>query len=191
MKTMTAPLRSIFAYSGAYAKLYYAFLVLIGSFIIAASAQIEIPLYPVSVSLQSLAVVLMGMGLGPRLGTLTVIVYLIEGAIGLPVFAGFHSGIPTLLGMTGGYLFAFPFGAALAGWLVEHGLGKHFLGALASAIVGLALISLLGAAYLALFVGWQKAYFLGLAPFILGESLKAIFLAFIVPTLWRRRKQPN
>ncbi len=84
---------------------------------------------------------------------------------------------------------AFPFGAALSGWLVEQGLGKNFGGALLSAIIGLTFISLMGMLYLALFVGWKKAYFLGFAPFIFGESLKAIFLAIIVPTLWRRRPQ--
>ena len=188
MKIVSSTHKSVFSYSGVHAKLYYVLLVLVGTFIIAASSQIQIPLELVPVTLQSFAVLLVGMGLGWRLGALTVVVYLLEGAIGLPVFAGFTFGFPVLFAVTGGYLIAFPFSAALAGWLVEHGLGRNFIGAAVAALVGLVLISLVGAAYLSLFIGWHNAFLFGLAPFILGEGLKAVLLAFIVPALWCKQK---
>lgn len=182
----TQPLRSIFWFSGTQTKVYNVAIVLLSSLLIAAAAQIRVPMVPVPVTLQTFAVLLIGMSLGWRLGVLSVMVYLFEGAIGMPVFHGFSGGMATLFGVTGGYLLSFPVVAGCCGWLAQR-WGNHFLSVLITALIGGLLILILGTAYLAIFIGWQKALVLGMLPFFFGDTLKAIMIAVIVPTLWKRQ----
>jgi biotin transport system substrate-specific component len=160
--------------------------IITGSLLIAAAAQIEVPLWPVPVTLQTFAVLFIGMSLGWRLGVFAVVAYLLEGLAGLPVFAGFEAGLPVLLGPKAGYLFAFPLAAGLAGALVQYGIAKKFIGVLLVSIFSLAVILLIGMAYLSLLIGSSKAYLFGVQPFLIGELLKAVMLAVIIPTLVKR-----
>lgn len=166
--------------------LYKTFLVVSASLIIAASAQVEVPMLPVPVTLQTFAVLLTAMTLGWRLGGLAIVAYLAEGALGLPVFAGFGMGFMHLVGPTGGYLWAFLPATLLAGFLAEKGLAKNMGRTLIVSVLSISLILLVGMAYLAHFVGWSQAYVLGVQPFLLGAALKVIMLGVIVPKFWRK-----
>jgi biotin transport system substrate-specific component len=116
----------------------------------ALSAQIVIPIGPVPITGQSFAVLLTGALLGSRLGAMAMIVYLIEGASGLPFFYGGTSGIGHLLGPTGGYLVAFPAAAFITGAFAEHGWDKRFPTAAAAMAIGSAVIMLSGWAWFSL-----------------------------------------
>jgi len=154
-------------------------LVLMSSLAIALAAHVQIPLTPVSVTLQDFAVLLIAMLLGWRLASAAVLCYLIEGAAGLPVFAN-ASGFAELIGPAGGYLLAFLPAAAITGYLIERGWGRHVWGIASAGLIGLAVIFIGGLSVLALFVGWQQSITLGLLPFILGDMLKLIFLTTTV-----------
>lgn len=154
-------------------------LMLLGSLLIALSAKIIIPLQPVAITLQSLAVIFLGMTLGWRLGGAAVLLYLVEGFVGLPVFTvGFLA--PQL-----GYLIGFLFAAILSGYLAECGWGKHFMTTIVAA--GMATILILSCGYFVLsqFIGYGAAFLTGVKPFLLGDALKIIFLSCVVPTFWR------
>lgn len=154
-------------------------LVFAGSLLIAASAQITVPLWPVPMTLQTLAVLVVGAALGPRLGFLAAAVYLAEGAIGLPVFAGFAAGALHLVGPTGGYLFAFPLAAALAGYAARRGLCDRALSAIAPMTAGTLVILALGALWLSRFSVDPVA--VGVAPFLPGAAIKIALAAMIAP----------
>ncbi len=166
--------------------LYKTFLVALASLVIAASAQVEIPMFPVSVTLQTFAIILTAMTLGWRLGGLAIVAYLAEGAVGLPVFSGFSGGLMHLLGPTGGYLWAFLPAALLAGFLAEKGMAKNIGLTLLVSLASMSLILFMGMVYLAHFVTLPQAYLLGVKPFLLAEGLKAIMIAIIVPKFWRK-----
>ncbi|MEM3031697.1 MAG: biotin transporter BioY, partial [Nitrososphaerota archaeon] len=142
----------------------------------AAASQITIPTSPVPFTLQTLLVLLTGMVGGPRVGFLAIIVYLLMGAVGLPVFANFRGGWDVFLGPTGGYLLAFPFAAALSGYIYRRiGLGR-IVGAVAGAAGAEALIYLVGVPWLASWLSLSRglpaldslsqAAALGMIPFL-------------------------
>ncbi len=151
-----------------------ALLVLGASLLLALSAQIALPLpfSPVPVTGQTLAVLLLGALLGSRRGALSVLTYMVEGAVGLPVFAGGGSGPAWLLGPTGGYLLGFVAAAWAVGWLSEHLGDRSVAGTLVILLAGSAVIYLFGLLWLARFVGADRALALGLLPFVPGDSLK-------------------
>ena len=161
------------------------FLVVVGSLLLAASAQFKIPLYPVPVTGQTLLVLLIGMTYGPRLGGFTVATYLLQGALGLPVFAGGAFGIATLLGHTGGYLFGFLAASVVMGLLAERGMGRHIISTLIAMIIGNVVIYLMGAGWLANFIGAEKAFAAGVLPFLYGDALKLLVAAGLMPLAWR------
>jgi biotin transport system substrate-specific component len=151
-----------------------AVLVLLGSLLMAVSAKVQIPFYPVPMTLQPLVALLLGIALGPRLGAASVVLYLVQGAAGLPIFAGTPErgiGLAYMVGPTGGYLIGFALAAYGAGWLARH--YRSLLGAVAAALAGLALIYLPGVLWLSGFVGAGKALTLGLLPFVPGDLVKA------------------
>jgi len=165
-------------------SIYYIFITFLGSVLIAASAQIQVPLWPVPVTLQTFTVLFLAMSLGWRLGLAMTLTYLAEGAMGLPVFFGFSAGIPHLLGPTGGYLFAFPLAAVLAGWLMQ-GSSPRPVRVFFVSMLSMTFILVCGMLYLSLFIGFPKAYWLGMFPFFLDEILKSVMLAFMIPYLKR------
>ena len=155
------------------------FLVLGGSLFVALSSRIVLvlPFTPVPVTGQTLAVLAIGATLGARRGALSLLAYLLEGAIGLPVFAGGAAGIARLVGPTGGYLWGFVAAAYVVGSLVERGWGRRLPTALASLSIGNASLYLFGLSWLARFVGVDKALPLGLYPFVAGDLVKMVLVA--------------
>ena len=149
--------------------------VLAGTGILTASSYIQVPFYPVPMTMQTLAVTLIGAALGWRLGAATVIAWLAAALAGLPVIAGNHiAGPAMLLSPTAGYLMAFPLAAALTGFLAQQGWnGKLPLLAFASMVLGNALCLVLGTAWLATLVGPAKAIALGFVPFVAGGLVKS------------------
>ncbi|NJE02707.1 biotin transporter BioY [Thermococcus sp. MV11] len=139
----------------------------------AVGAQISIPIGPVPITLQVLVVLLSGLVLGARLGFLSQLVYVIMGAVGLPVFAGFQGGFAVFYGPTGGYIVAFPIAAFIAGYVPKK-TGKKS-GMLGGSLVGVGVIYLLGWLRLGLFLGgdFQKAFLLGVMPFLPVDAIKA------------------
>lgn len=173
--TLTAP------FQGSMSKdsLRSVFQVLGASLFLAFCAQIALPLgfTPVPLSMQTLGVMLVGAFLGKRKGALAVLAYLAEGSLGFPVFAGGAGGILRFVGPTAGYLLGFVVQAYLVGWWVErresHKVGKTL------SILALSFLVQLGCGtlWLSSFVGLGSALSLGMYPFIMGETLKAIGVA--------------
>jgi len=166
------------------------------SLLLALSAQIAIPLpfSPVPVTLQTLVVLLAGAVLGSRLGTLSVLIYLVEGAVGLPFFAKGGAGLTYLLrGYTTGYLIGFVVVAFVVGLLVEGGLGQKFSTAVLAMFVGNILLYCFGLPWLksVLNISMSKAFAFGLYPFILGDLYKIGLASALLPQLWRFFGKPN
>lgn len=159
-------------------------LIVAGSLLVAISAQIEIPMWPVPVTLQTLAVLLVGGVLGSRLGAMSLLAYLFEGAIGLPVFAGGTS-LTAFAGPTTGYLIGFVVAAFVVGWFCERGWDRKVGTAVLVMLLGTAVIYLFGLPWLAQFTGWDKVLQFGLTPFIPGDILKAIVAAVALPVGWK------
>ncbi len=157
-------------------------LLILGIIAIAISAKIAIPLQPVPVTLQDFAVLFIGMTYGWRLGSATVMLYLTLGALGFPFFAD-----TPLLAPNAGYLFAFVPAAALSGYLTENGWGRNSFTAALAGLAGLAVIFAGGLSVLAALMGWQKSLAVGFIPFILGDTLKLIFLSLVIPTFWKQQ----
>ena len=168
-----------------------------GSALIAAAAQVSVPFYPVPMTLQTLAVLVVGLTLGPRLGAAAVVAYLAEGAAGLPVFANFSNGA-AFAGPTAGFLVGFVPMAAIAGLAAGRGLPAMVLAGLAASAVlyafGLAW-PMAVAGMLGLSVWGQGLPFAELAggfmtPFLLGDAVKIVLAAMAVAgaTGWLRRR---
>lgn len=163
-----------------------ALLVVGGSLLVAALAQVSIPLpfTPVPVTGQTFAVLLVGAALGARRGAASLALYVAQGVLGLPVFAGGASGLARLAGPTGGYLVGFVAAAYVVGFLAERGLDRRLFTALAAFLAGEIVIYIVGVSWLAYFVGWGKALLAGLWPFLPGDALKAVLAALALPSAW-------
>ena len=166
-------------------------LVIVFSLFIAACAQFAIHIGPIPITGQTFAVLLTGMLLGSRLGAAAVIAYLIEGALGLPFFAGGGAGIVRFLGPTGGYLVAFPAAAFIAGAFAEHGWDKRYPTAVAAMAIGSLIIFLGGWAWYAILTNTPPlaAFQLAVAPFLLGDVIKIALGAAVLPTGWALLKK--
>ncbi len=140
----------------------------------AVGAWIEIPIGPVPVTLQVLMVLLAGLLLGARLGFITMLLYVLAGVVGFPVFSGFSGGLVHLYGPSGGYIIAFPLAAYITGWFAEH--WENTRGYLIGSLLAIGVIYLLGWLRLSAFLAWdtRKAFILGIAPFIGVDILKAL-----------------
>lgn len=166
------------------------------SLLTALSAQIVIPIGPVPITGQTFAVLLTGALLGSRLGAITMIVYLIEGASGLPFFAGGMSGLPHLLGPTGGYLVAFPAAAFITGAFAEHGWDRRFLTAAAAMAIGSVVIMFCGLLWFSYVTHTSPlaAFQFTTMKFIPGDIVKITLAAAVLPTGWkliRRKNEPE
>ena len=174
-----------------------ALLVIAGSIVIAIAAQISVPFWPVPVTLQMLAILMIGFAYGSRLGAATLLAYLAEGAMGLPVFANAGAGLAHLFGPTCGFLFGFVAVAWAAGLAAERGIAKGFVGTAIVALILSVLLYIPGLAWpMAVasvfgieagwvgqdFVSYYWAYFA--QPFILGDAVKAVLAALIVTGAW-------
>lgn len=160
--------------------------VLLGTCMLAASSKISVPMLPVPVTMQTFAVTLIAALMGWRLGALTILAWLGEAALGLPVLASATGGIQHFAGPTAGYLFSFPLIGLLVGWLSERGWNGHRpLLCFASMLLANAICLVLGAAWLAGFVGFEKAIALGVTPFLIGGLLKSALAAVTMKALAR------
>ncbi len=162
-------------------------LVLAFSLVTALSAQVAVPLpfSPVPLTGQTFGVLLTGALLGPRLGALALLLYLAEGASGLPFFAGGAGGAARLAGPTGGYLLAYPLAAAGVGWLATRGWDRRPITMLAAMLLGSVVIFALGAAWLAHFPHISNAFVQGVLPFLPGDAVKALLAAGLLPLGWK------
>ena len=151
----------------------------------AAQAEVRLPWTPVPVTGQSFAVLLTGALLGARRAFLAQVLYLAEGAAGLPFFAGGAAGFAKILGPTGGYLIAFPFAASLTGLLAERGWDRRPLTMFAAMLLGSSVIFTLGLAQLSDFVPQGALLASGLLPYIPGDILKSALAAGVFPALWK------
>ena len=167
-------------------KLKTMILVALFAAITAICAQIILPIGPVPFTLQTMAIALTAVILG-RYGGLAILLYLIIGAIGVPVFSGFKAGFPVLIGPTGGFLIGFTLAAFLMGLVIER-INPTFLKALIINILGLALVYAIGVTQLKFLLDltWMNALSLGMLPFIIPDLLK-IAIASYLGILIRRR----
>jgi biotin transport system substrate-specific component len=162
-------------------------LVVAGTALLALSAKIKLPLPFVPMTLQTLVVLLIGAAYGWRLGVITVIAYLAEGAAGLPVFAGPNGGLAPLVGPTAGYLFGFVAAAFITGWLSERGWDRSVPRLFIAMGIGHIVILTAGFAWLAFGVGLgiEKAWLVGVAPFIAASVIKNALGAVLIPAIRR------
>jgi biotin transport system substrate-specific component len=161
----------------------------------AAAAQFSVPLpfTPVPLTLQDTVVLIGGAALGSRLGMMAQLVYLTAGIAGLPVFAAsptLAQGPLRLLGPTGGYLLSYPCAAFLTGWLAERGFDRRYLTSVVAMIAGLAVVLASGVTWLALFarpagLGFPAALNAGFYPFVVGDVLKILVGASVLPAIWK------
>ena len=154
---------------GASRPLRVLLLALLGSVLLTISAKIEVPFYPVPMTMQ----MLLGMAYGARLGAATVLLYLAEGAVGLPVFAGTPErgiGIAYMMGPTGGYLVGFVLSAAITGWLTER--RRDWPALLLTVTAGTIVVFIPGVLWLAHLIGFEQSIVHGLTPFVWGAVLK-------------------
>ncbi len=171
--------------------LYRVLLAVVGSWIVAGLAQVEIrlPFTPVPMTGQTLGVLLVGAALGPGLGALSMGLYLAQGGAGLPFFSGGQAGVAFLLpaAATGGYLWGFVLSAAVVGRLARGGWDRSPGRAIAAMLVGEAVIYAVGLPWLmgALGVDFLRAVSLGLTPFVFGDLLKLATAAGLLPSAWR------
>jgi biotin transport system substrate-specific component len=152
--------------------------VLLGTLFLASSSWIEVPMVPVPMTMQTFAVTMVGALYGWRLGTITVLAWLGEAMIGLPVLSGGGGGAHHFVGPTAGYLAGFPAAALLVGYLAERGwTAGSLVRGFGVMLLGNALILALGAAWLAVLIGGDQAIALGVLPFLLGAVLKSALAA--------------
>ena len=166
-------------------------LVFVFSLFIAAAAQFAIHIGPIPITGQSFAVLLTGALLGPRLGAAAVIAYLVEGAVGLPFFAGGGSGIARFFGPTGGYLVAFPAAAYVTGAFAEFGWDKEYLTSVAAMAIGSVIILFGGWAWFAVSTSTppDTAFKITVWPFLAGDVIKIALAAAVLPTGWALLKR--
>ena len=163
--------------------------------VLAARASIYLPFTPVPITLQTLVVMLMGATLGSRRGALAMLLYLIEGASGLPVFAGGGGILYLLLAPSAGYLWSYPFAAFAVGYLCERNLDRRLLTSIFVMLPGTCIIYAIGVTWLGIVAHlnlWQ-AISAGMLPFLPGDLIKMIIAAILMPAAWQivRRTKPN
>ncbi len=160
-------------------------LAVIGSLFVAIAAQINIPMVPVPMTLQTLAVLSIGAAFGARLGAATLALYAVEGAAGLPVFAQMKAGAAIISGPTGGYIVGFILAAALVGYLAEKGWSRDIPKMVMAALLGAIVLYIPGLVWLHQFAnGWSQTFEWGITPFILGDVVKAVIAALGFQVAW-------
>lgn len=160
-----------------------AVLVLAGTLALAISAKVQVPFYPVPMTMQTLVVLVIGATFGLRLGLATIALYLLEGLAGLPVFAS-GAGPAYMMGPTGGYLAGFVAAVGLMGWGSARGYDRTLAGSFVLMALGHAVILALGYLWLSTLIGADKAFAAGVAPFAWATVFKTLLAAGLVPALW-------
>ena len=165
------------------------FIALIGSIVLAISAKIKIPFYPVPMTMQTFVVLFLGISFGYKIGLFTVCLYLAEGIIGLPVFSNSPErgvGLAYFTGPTMGYLIGFLSACFFASFVkIEDNYFKVF----SKLILSVSTIYLLGILWLGTIIGWDKPVFeLGVVPFLWAEVFKIVLLTVIAKKIFKLRK---
>lgn len=163
-------------------------LALVGTLLLTISAKIQIPFWPVPMTMQTYVVLVLGMAYGWRLAGATMLLYLVQGALGLPVFAGTPEkglGLAYMSGPTGGYLVGFVAAAVAMGWLAERGFDRSFVRAAFAMTLGHAIVFAFGFAWLASLVGAHKAWLGGVAPFWAATLFKTLLGLVSLPLAWK------
>ncbi len=167
-------------------------LVAAGAALTAIAAQIAIPLWPVPVTMQTLAVLLVGVSLGAVRGALSMVLYAVLGIVGLPVFSDMSSGFGVIAGPTGGYIVGFILAAAFTGWLAQRQWDRKVLRSILAFLGGTVVVFAVGLPWLAVALGalgapndLNSVLQGGLYPFIVGGVLKALLAAGIIGLSWR------
>jgi biotin transport system substrate-specific component len=167
-------------------------MVVAGAALTAGAAQIVIPMWPVPITGQTFAVLLVGTTLGALRGALSMVLYIALGAIGLPIFTEGSAGWQVIAGPTGGYLVGFVLAAVLTGWLAQRSWDRKIVGAGVAFLAGTAVIYAVGLPWLSVALG-QLGYpndlgatlQSGLLPFVPGDILKAIAAGVLLPVTWK------
>ncbi len=157
-------------------------LILFGSILLAISAKVQVPFWPVPMTMQTFVIFLIGMTYSIRLSFATVAFYLFQGAIGLPVFAA-GGGIAYLVGPTAGYLYGMLFASIVISYLANLGFSKTYFKAVLCLLIGSVIIFSFGIIYLGYIIGFEKALAVGLLPFIPSELFKIALAVALIPTL--------
>lgn len=163
------------------------FLAVVGTILLTISAKTKVVLGPVDMSLQTLVVLLMAAAFGWRLAVATLLLYLAQGAAGMPVFQSTPEkgiGIAYMLGSTGGYLAGFVVMAAIVGWAADRGWDRNPFKLFGAMVVADAVMLAMGFAWLATLIGADKAWTFGVAPFLVPDLIKVALAAAIVPAVW-------
>jgi biotin transport system substrate-specific component len=159
-------------------------LVVAGSLLMIASAKVQVPFWPVPMTMQTFVALGLGATYGMRLAGVTVATYLAQGAIGLPVFSA-GGGIVLLAGPTGGYLLGFLAAAVVVGALADKGWCRDRLSTLLAFLAGTVVIFSLGIAWLTVLFGFSTAISAGLVPFIISETVKIALAVAVFPLAWK------
>jgi len=159
-------------------------LVLFGTLLLTISSKVQVPFWPVPMTMQTFIVFIIGMAYGWRLAFFTLVAYLIEGALGLPVFAK-GGGLLYLIGPTAGYLYGMVIAAGVIGFLAERGYNDSYIKSLISLIIGTIIIFVLGVGYLGSVIGYDKALVGGLYPFMPSEFFKIGLAVVLIPSITR------
>ena len=169
-----------------------AVLAIAGTVLLTISAKIQVPFWPVPMTMQTFAVLVIAMAFGPRLGVATIALYLAEGAFGLPVFAGTPVkgiGLAYMTGPTGGYLVGFVVAAFTVGMLARRGWDRNLFSGVAAMSIGTGLIFACGYAWLSVLIGPSAAFQAGVLPFLPGAALKIALAAALLSASWRYLKR--
>ena len=158
------------------------------SFLLILSAKVKVDLYPVPMTMQPLAVLMIAMLCGRNIAVASVSLYLFQGIIGLPVFA-YGGGLIYLMGPTGGFLFGFLIASIIVGELADRGWGKFLFKSILAMLIGMSVIYLFGILQLSAIKGFDFAIINGLKPFIIGDFYKIIFAALLLPQIWKLVKK--
>ena len=184
MKNNTTLINSILSTYNINTYLKNIALVLFGTLLLALSSKVQVPFWPVPMTMQTFIVFIIGMAYGWRLAFFTLVAYLIEGALGLPVFAK-GGGLLYLTGPTAGYLYGMTIAAGVIGFFAEFGYNESYFKSLISLLVGTFIIFLFGVGYLGSVIGYDKALAGGLYPFIPSEFFKIGLAVIIIPSITR------
>ena len=168
--------------------LRFVLLAVVGSVLLTISAKVQVPFWPVPMTMQTMVVLIIGLTFGPGLGAATVALYVMEGALGLPVFAGTPEkglGLAYMAGPTGGFLAGMFLSALALGKLAQLGWGRSVASAIGALMIGEVIIFGLGLTWLSYLIGFEKAVQFGFMPFALSEVLKIGLAAAMLPACWK------
>lgn len=166
-----------------------ALLVVVGVILLAVAAKIKVPMWPVPITMGTFAVLTLGAAYGARLGLVTILAYMIVGAIGFDVFAGSSAeaaGLTYMMGGTGGYLVGYVLATVALGALAQRGWDRSVLWMALAMLLGNVLIYVPGLIWLGQLYGWDKPILeWGLTPFLLGDGIKLALAALVLPAAWK------